>query len=84
MARPQDKDQSRPDAPPRSDEDRHFVEGHPPEYLSADDDPEDEVELSSEDSFPASDPPSYTPVRRHGVPKDKHNPQRESPGKPET
>ncbi|MEW5726959.1 MAG: hypothetical protein AB1918_03960 [Pseudomonadota bacterium] len=30
---------------------------------------EDEVEVASEDSFPASDPPSNSPVRHPGKPK---------------
>ncbi len=29
---------------------------------------EDEVEIAGEDSFPASDPPSYSPVRHPGKP----------------
>lgn len=30
---------------------------------------EDDVEIASEDSFPASDPPSHTPIRHTGNPK---------------
>jgi hypothetical protein len=30
--------------------------------------PRDEIEINSADSFPASDPPSWTPVRRTGRP----------------
>ncbi|MGE5545897.1 MAG: hypothetical protein ACM33T_03295 [Solirubrobacterales bacterium] len=39
-----------------------------PQYQSTPED-EDAVETSSEDSFPASDPPSYTPVSHTGKPK---------------
>lgn len=38
-----------------------------PEYQS-EPETEDDVELASEDSFPASDPPSYTPINHPGKP----------------
>jgi hypothetical protein len=38
-----------------------------PQYQSTPDE-DDEVELASEDSFPASDPPSHTPISHPGKP----------------
>lgn len=70
MARPQDKDVAQPSAPPRGLDERPKDAEGDPEFLSADSDCEDEVDLSSEDSFPASDPPSHTPLRT-GVPRPK-------------
>lgn len=40
-----------------------------PQYQSNPDD-EDAVDLASEDSFPASDPPSHTPISHPGKPCD--------------
>lgn len=40
---------------------------------------DDEVELASEDSFPASDPPSYTPVSHPGKPEHKKDKGRRKP-----
>lgn len=41
-------------------------QSRPPESRPED---EDEVEISSEDSFPASDPPSYSPISHTGKPR---------------
>ncbi len=83
MAIPQDKDTSKPKVSPKPGEDIRNVGGdETPEFLSADDDPQDEVELAGEDSFPASDPPSNTPIRRQGAPKDDEHPERKSPSDP--
>jgi hypothetical protein len=78
MAKPQDTVPSDSKAQPAPEDIRSMQGDEPPEFLSADDDL-DQVDLSSEDSFPASDPPSHTPIRRQGAPKDKDHPERNSP-----
>ncbi len=40
-----------------------------PEYLSEDERGQDDIAKQSEDSFPASDPPSFTPQRHEGQPR---------------
>ena len=51
-----------------------------PQYQSTPED--DEVELAGEDSFPASDPPSYTPVRHPGNPEHEGDEGSEAKDKP--
>jgi hypothetical protein len=45
---------------------RRFV-SNPPEPADTKSLARDEIEASSHDSFPASDPPSWTPIVRPGV-----------------
>lgn len=57
--------------PSKPSEQRHPPPAEDKEYLSGRE--EDEVDQASEDSFPASDPPSHTPITHSGTPKKKGN-----------
>lgn len=50
----------------------------PPHQSKPEQEEEDEVEIAGEDSFPASDPPSYSPITHTGKPVHKSRPKDKS------